>query len=240
VRAAVTARTRLIIINSPLNPACTCIGEQDLRELERLLEERDLALIADEVYEQVVFDGALHHSVLKFPALRARSVVVYSFGKTLHATGLRVGYAVAPPALSAELRKVHQFNTFTVPHALQVAVAGYLAERPDCGADLGAFFTARRDRLGALLAGGDFALLPSRGTYFQLIDYRALSSASDIEFADRLVREAGVAAIPLSVFYRQPPRMTLLRLCFAKREETLVEGAARLLAFARRASGAMA
>lgn len=240
VRAALTPHTRLIIINSPLNPACTCIGLQDLRELERLLEERDITLIADEVYEQVVFDGATHHSVLKFPALRARSVVVYSFGKTLHATGLRVGYAVAPPDLSAELRKVHQFNTFTVPHALQIAVAGYLAERPDCGTDLSGFFAARRDQLAALLAGGGFALLPSRGTYFQLIDYGALSGATDVEFADQLVREAGVAAIPLSVFYQQPPHMTLLRLCIAKREETLIEGARRLLAYARTLKGVAA
>ncbi len=233
VRAALTPRTRLIIINSPLNPACTCISEQDLRALEGLIEGRDITLLADEVYEQVVFDGAPHHSVLNFPALRARSVAVYSFGKTLHATGLRIGYAVAPRQLTAELRKVHQFNTFTVPHALQVAVANYLAERPDHGTELSGFFAAKRDRFAALLADGSFALLPSRGTYFQLVDYHGLSDVNDVEFADRLVREAGVASIPLSVFYQQPPRMTLLRLCFAKREETLAEGARRLVSYAR-------
>jgi methionine transaminase len=234
VRAACTPRTRLIIINSPQNPACSCLSGADLDELAALLRGRDCRVLADEVYEHMVFDGAAHASVLAHPELRERSVAVYSFGKTLHSTGLRIGYALAPPAMSAELRKVHQFNTFTVATATQHAVAAYLGERPDCGADLPAFFQARRDQLAGLLAAGGLEVLRSAGSYFLLLDYTAIDARADVELAGALISEAGVATIPLSVFYRDPPALRLLRLCFAKREDTLIEGARRLSAWARR------
>jgi methionine transaminase len=233
VRAAITPRTRLIIINSPLNPGCTCVTADDMLALAQLLRGRDIRVISDEVYEHIVFDGLEHHSVLKFPELRERSVAVYSFGKTLHATGLRVGYAVAPPAITTELRKVHQFNTFTIATALQQAIAGYLQEKPLCGESLGPFFTAKRALLGERLQGSGLTLPRAEGTFFQLIDYGAHASAGDLEFAEQLLTQARVATIPLSVFYEKPPPMTLLRLCIAKRDETLIDGAARLTNYLR-------
>lgn len=234
VRAAFTARTRLIIINSPHNPACSCLSQTDLDELAALLRGSECLVLADEVYEHMVFDGAAHATVLGHAELRARSVAVYSFGKTLHSTGLRIGYAVAPPALSSELRKVHQFNTFTIASAPQHAVAEYLRERPECGADLPQFFQAKRDRLMTLLTGQGMRVLHSAGSYFLLLDYTELDARADVELAGALIAEAGVATIPLSVFYREPPPLSLLRLCFAKREQTLVEGARRLCAWAHR------
>jgi methionine aminotransferase len=227
-----SARTRVLIVNSPHNPACSCFRAEDLAALAELVRGRDIYLIADEVYEHVVFDGRTHHSVLASPELRERSIAVYSFGKTLHATGLRVGYAVAPAALTAELRKVHQFNTFTIATALQWAIAHYLIERPQVSEGLGSFFQAKRDRFNAALAGSGWVITPAEGSYFQLIDYAAISTAGDLQFADELLAAAGVATIPLSVFYRQPPPMTLLRACIAKRDETLSSGAARLAAYA--------
>jgi methionine aminotransferase len=234
VRALVTERTRLVIVNSPHNPACSCLQTTDLDVLAAIVRERNCRVLADEVYEHMVFDGAKHASVLAHPELRARSVAVYSFGKTLHATGLRIGYAVAPAALTTELRKVHQFNTFTIATCLQQAVAGYLRERPLCGADLPEYFQGKRDRLSALLEGSGLRVLRSAGSYFQLVDYSAVSNRGDVELAAALIDEAGVATIPLSVFYREPPALRLLRLCFAKRDATLVEGARRLGDWARR------
>jgi len=233
VRGSVNERTRLVIINSPQNPACSCLDRGDLDALAALLRGRDCRVLSDEVYEHMVFDGARHQSVLAHPELRARSIAVFSFGKTLHATGLRVGYAVAPAALTTELRKVHQYNTFTIATSYQHAIAAYLRERPDCGADLPAFFQAKRDRLAALLEGSGFELLHSAGSYFQLASYAALDARRDVELAGALIDEAGVATIPLSVFYREPPPMSLLRLCFAKRDETLAEGARRLRRWAQ-------
>ena len=182
----------------------------------------------------MVFDGARHASVLAHPELRARSVAVYSFGKPLHATGLRVGYAVAPAELTVQLRKVHQFNTFTIATCLQQAIAWYLRERPECGADLPQFFQEKRDRLSGLLAGTGLTVVRSAGSFFQLVDYSAVSELGDVELSGALITEAGVATIPLSVFYRDPPPLRLLRLCFAKRDETLLEGARRLADWARR------
>ena len=239
VRAALTPRTRLVIINSPQNPACTCLDGADLDALATLLRGRETWVLSDEVYQHVVFDGRRHASVLAHPELRARSIAVYSFGKTLHATGLRIGYAVAPPALTAELRKVHQFNTFSIASALQQGIADYLADRPDWGAELPAFFVVRRDRLRAALAGAGLTLPPAQGTYFQLLDYGALSGEGDVAFAERLLTEAGVASIPLSPFYREPlASLRCLRLCFAKRDATLDEGARRIKAWALRGGGA--
>jgi methionine transaminase len=233
VRRALNGRTRLIIINSPQNPSCTVADAQDLDALAALIRDRPITLLADEVYEHVLYDGRRHASVLAHPELRERSFAVFSFGKTLHATGWRIGYCVAPPELTRELRKVHQFNTFSIVSPLQYAVARYLNDCPDAWTGLSAFFQAKRDLLAGLLRGSGFEPIPAAGTYFQLVDYSALSGANDVDFADRLIREAKIATIPLSPFYAAPPAMTLLRLCIAKRDETLEAAAARLRAFAR-------
>jgi len=234
VRAALNERTRLILFNSPHNPACTVAGAADLEALAQLIAARDIVVISDEVYEHVVFDGGRHHSVLTHPQLAARSFAVFSFGKTLHATGLRVGYCVAPPALTRELRKVHQFNTFSISHPLQHAVAAYLAEHPDCGADLASFFQAKRDRLRNALDASGFGLPPAQGTYFQLLDFSRFAPRDDMQFAERLLTEARVATIPLSPFYAVPQPLPFVRLCIAKQDRTLDEAAARLNAFAQR------
>jgi len=235
VRRALSARTRLVLFNSPHNPACTIARSADLDELARITEGHDITVLADEVYEHVVFDAARHASVLTHPALAPRSLAVFSFGKTLHATGLRVGYCVAPAPLTRELRKVHQFNTFSISHPLQHAIAAYLSEQPQCGAGLAGFFQAKRDRLRRALEGSGFVLPPAEGTYFQLLDFGAFAPPDDLAFAERLLTEARVATIPLSPFYAQPEPLSFVRLCIAKRDSTLDEAASRLNAFARSA-----
>jgi methionine aminotransferase len=232
LHAVLSPRTRLVLFNSPHNPACTAADRGDLDALAAALAAYDTLVLSDEVYEHVVFDGARHASVLAHPVLAARSIAVFSFGKTLHATGLRVGYCVAPAALTREVRKVHQFNTFSVSHPLQHAIAAYLAERPDCGEGLAVFFQAKRDRLRSALATSGFRLPPAQGTYFQLLDFSAFADGDDLAFAERLLTEARVATIPLSPFYAQPQRLPFVRLCVAKRDSTLDEAAARLNAFA--------
>ncbi|HEY6823505.1 MAG TPA: methionine aminotransferase, partial [Steroidobacteraceae bacterium] len=206
VRRALSSRTRLVLLNSPHNPACTIARREDLDELARIVEGRAILVLSDEVYEHVVFDGAQHASVLAHPQLAARSLAVFSFGKTLHATGLRVGYCVAPAELTRELRKVHQFNTFSISHPLQHAIAAYLAAMPGCGEQLAAFFQAKRDRLRSALEDSGFVLPKAEGTYFQLLDFHAFAPgpADDRAFAERLLNEAHVATIPLSPFYAQP------------------------------------
>ena len=233
VRRNLSDRTRLIIINSPQNPSCTVATPDDLDQLAACIRGRPITVIADEVYEHVLFDGRQHQSVLAHAELRDCSYAVFSFGKTLHATGWRVGYCVAPAQMTRELRKVHQFNTFSIASPLQYAIARYLASYPDAWQGLAAFFQAKRDLLAGLLRGSGIEPLPAAGTYFQLVDYGTLSREDDLKFADRLIREAKVAVIPLSPFYAKPPRMTLVRLCIAKRDETLREAAARLCAFAK-------
>jgi methionine transaminase len=235
VRRALNARTRLVLFNSPHNPACTIARSADLDELARIIEGRDITVLADEVYEHVVFDAARHASVLTHPALAPRSLAVFSFGKTLHATGLRVGYCVAPAPLTRELRKVHQFNTFSISHPLQHAIAAYLSEQPQCGAGLAGFFQAKRDRLRRALEGSGFVLPPAEGTFFQLLDFGAFAPPDDLAFAERLLTEARVATIPLSPFYAQPEPLSFVRLCIAKRDSTLDEAASRLNAFAKSA-----
>jgi methionine aminotransferase len=238
VRAAISERTRLILFNSPHNPSCTVATRQDLDALAEVIRGRDILVLADEVYEHVVYDGRAHTTVLTHPELAERSFAVFSFGKTLHATGLRVGYCVAPAILTRELRKVHQFNTFSIAHPIQHAIAKYLAANPDVGRGLATFFQAKRDRLRAALEGSGFHLPPAQGTYFQLMDFSALippsqgEAAPDVAFANRLLNEGGVATIPLSPFYAQPPVMPFVRLCIAKRDSTLEEAAGRINAFA--------
>jgi methionine transaminase len=235
VRSRLSDRTRLVIVNSPQNPSCTVATRADLDALAALVRDRPISILADEVYESVLFDGRRHASVLAHPELRERSFAVFSFGKALHATGWRTGYCVAPGALTRELRKVHQFNTFSIAAPFQHAIARYLGECPDAWSGLSAFFQAKRDLLSGLLRGSGFEPLTAAGTYFILVDYGALSRSSDIDFADRLIREAKVATIPLSPFYAAPPAMTLVRLCLAKRDETLKTAAERLRAFGERA-----
>lgn len=232
VRASITARTRLVILNSPHNPACTTLSRADLERLADVIRGRDILVLSDEVYEHVVYDGERHATVLAHPELAEKSIAVFSFGKTLHATGLRVGYAVAPARLTGELRKVHQFNTFSIAHPLQHAIAAYLGEKPGIGAALAPFFQAKRDRLRAALAHTAFTLPPARGTFFQLLDFGAIAPPGDVAFAERLLTQAGVATIPLSPFYEHPPTLTVVRLCIAKRDATLDEAAQRLTAFA--------
>ncbi|HVY81127.1 MAG TPA: methionine aminotransferase [Steroidobacteraceae bacterium] len=233
VAAAITERTRLIMINTPLNPACTVATKSDLDALAALIRNRDIFVMSDEVYEHVLYDGRKHVSVLAHPELRERSVAVFSFGKTLHATGIRVGYSVAPAELTRELRKVHQFNTFSIATPLQWAIAQYLIEKPNCWRDLSRFFQEKRDRVRAALEGTPFAVLPAEGTYFQLIDFSAIADTDDVTFAERLLTEAGVATIPLSPFYKEPPRLRVLRLCIAKQDRTLDDAVARLQQFAK-------
>jgi methionine transaminase len=233
VREAVTPRTRMIIVNSPQNPSCTVMSRDDLRELARLADERDLYVLSDEVYEHLVYDGAVHCSVLSEPGLAARSLAVFSYGKSLHATGLRVGYCIAPAPLTTELRRVHQFNTFTIATALQHAVAAYLAEKPDVFATLAPFFTAKRRLLTEGLAGSVLRILPCAGTYFTLVDYSAsemLGALDDTQAASVLLENVGVASIPLAPFYREPVKHRLLRLCFAKQDATLARASERLRA----------
>jgi methionine aminotransferase len=232
VRQSFTDRTRLVIVNSPQNPSCTVASRADLDALAALVRDRPISILADEVYESVLFDGRHHASVLAHPELRERSFAVFSFGKALHATGWRVGYCVAPPLLTRELRKVHQFNTFSIVAPLQHAIARYLTQCPDAWSGLSAFFQAKRDLLAGLLTGSGFEPVTGAGTYFLLVDYGAISRSRDVDFADRLIREAKIATIPLSPFYAAAPPMTLLRLCIAKRDETLRTAAERLCAFA--------
>jgi methionine aminotransferase len=244
VRTAINADTRLIIINNPHNPACTVASAADLDELAMLTRDRPITVLADEVYEHVQYDGRVHQSVINHPELKERSYAVYSFGKTLHITGWRVGYCVAPPVLTRELRKVHQFNTFSIAAPLQAAIRLYLERHPDAWREVAAFFSAKRDLLLAHLAESGLTLPPAAGSYFQLADYGqladngalggGLAECSDVEFTEKLINEAGVAVIPLSPFYREPPpAMRMVRLCVAKRDHTLTEAAARISAYTR-------
>lgn len=229
---AITPRTRLIFINSPHNPSGALLSRADLDQLAELVREREIWLISDEVYEHLVFDGAQHASVLAHEELYQRSFVVSSFGKTYHVTGWKTGYVVAPAALTAELRKVHQFVTFVAVTPLQHALADFMAEHPEHVSELPAFYQAKRDLFCNQLAASRFSFTPSPGTYFQLADYSAIRpDLNDLQMAEWLTREQGVAAIPVSVFYQQPPaEMRLVRFCFAKREETLLAAAEKLCA----------
>jgi methionine aminotransferase len=230
LRSALSSRTRLVIVNSPHNPSGALLSSADLAQLAELLRPYDCYLLSDEVYEHVVFDGAAHATALSRPELAERCFAVFSFGKTYHATGWKLGYCVAPPPLSAELRRVHQYVTFASTSPLQQALADYLAAHPEHHLELPAFYQERRDYFAALLAGTKFRSLPVAGTYFQLADYSAVSSLPDVEFARWLTIEHGVATIPVSVFYREPPAARLVRFCFAKENATLDAAAQRLRA----------
>jgi methionine aminotransferase len=228
VRDAITRRTRLLVVNSPHNPSGAVFEAADLDALTDVLQASDACVLSDEVYEHVVFDGRPHLSLLTRPELAARSFVVGSFGKTFHCTGWKVGYCVAPPALTSEFRKVHQFVQFAVAAPMQAAFADYLSEAPDHARELGAFYQDKRDHFCRVLAATPFSAVPSRGTYFQLADYSAVSDRPDVEFARWLTQEIGVAAIPVSVFSATPPSEHIVRFCFAKSDATLDAAGDRL------------
>jgi methionine aminotransferase len=227
VAAAVTPKTRLIMINSPHNPTGSVLRAADMEALSDIVRGTNILLISDEVYEHMVYDGARHESLCRYPELAQRSFVVSSFGKTYHVTGWKVGYVAAPAALSAEFRKVHQFNVFTVNTPVQHALAAYMHD-PAPYLELPAFYQKKRDLFRARLAQTRFKLLPSDGTYFQCVDYAAISSLPEVEFAKWLTAEIGVAAIPVSSFYNQPKESGIVRFCYAKKEETLLAALDRL------------
>ncbi len=227
--AALTPRTRLLIINTPHNPSGMVWTAQERDQLRDLLRPTDILVLSDEVYEHMVYDGRPHVSVSGDPELAARSMVVSSFGKTFHVTGWKVGYVAAPASLMAEFRKVHQFNVFTVNTPMQHGLARYLAN-PAPYLDLPAFYQRKRDLFRAGLAATRFELLPCEGTYFQCVDYSAISDLDDASFCRWLIEHAGVAAIPLSAFHAEAPQRQLIRFCFAKREETLQAALSRLQA----------
>ncbi|ASR44810.1 aminotransferase [Xanthomonas citri pv. mangiferaeindicae] len=229
VREAVTPRTRLLIVNSPHNPSGAMFTADDMQAIADIIAETGIYLLSDEVYEHIVFDGARHESALRYPALRERAFVVSSFGKTYHCTGWKLGYCIAPPALSAEFRKVHQYNVFCTFAPAQHAFAAMLREEPAHYEQLGAFYQAKRDAFAAQLATTRLRPLPVPGGYFQLVDYSAVSDLDDAAFCRWLTTDKGVAAIPLSPFYAQPPQgQRLARLCFAKNPTTLDAAIARL------------
>ena len=224
VERAITPRTRMMVVNTPNNPTASVFSAEDLCVMEGLLRSTDIVVVSDEVYEHIVFDGYRHESVSRFPGLAERSFVVSSFGKTYHVTGWKTGYVLAPRELMAEFRKVHQFNAFVTNGPVQYALAEYLKDR-DAYLGLAAFYQKKRDFFMEGVKASRFMPLPSRGTFFQNLRYDAISDEQDTELAIRLTKERGVASIPVSVFYREPPAHKVLRFCFAKSEETLARGA---------------
>lgn len=228
VADAITDKTRCIIVNSPHNPTATLLSKQDWLQLEKLVLENELFLISDEVYEHIVFDEHARLSANSFPDLASRSFVISSFGKTFHCTGWKTGYCVAPKVLSREFRKIHQFVTFTSFTPAQHALADMLAEEPEHIDQLGAFYQQQRDYFASEMAASRFTLLPSTGTYFILGDFSAISDMADTQFCEWLTETAGVAAIPLSVFYETPPDSKIIRFCFAKQHSTLQAAAKKL------------
>ena len=228
LRQLLSPRTRMLIINSPHNPTGSVWSADDMTELAALLAGTEIVVVSDEVYEHMVFDGVAHVSVMHYPALRERSFVISSFGKTFHITGWKIAYCLAPASLTAELRKTHQFVVFAVNHPMQLAIADFMREAPEFADQLAGFYQAKRDELRAELAASRLHLLPCAGTYFQLVDYSAVSTMADVDFAKWLTTERGVAAIPVSVFSPHGSNLRLVRLCFAKASSTLVEAGKRL------------
>jgi methionine aminotransferase len=230
VRAAITPKTRMLMINSPHNPSGAMLGVDDMNTIADILRDTGIWLLSDEVYEHIVFDGARHESALRYPELRERAFVISSFGKTYHCTGWKVGYCIAPPALSAEFRKVHQYNVFCTFHPAQHAFAAMIDAEPEHYEQLGAFYAAKRDRFREQLLQTRLKPLPVPGGYFQLVDYSAVSDLDDVAFCRWLTIEKGVTAIPLSPFYETPPAgQRLARLCFAKNEATMDAAIERLM-----------
>ncbi|MCP4134053.1 MAG: pyridoxal phosphate-dependent aminotransferase [bacterium] len=227
VREAVSPKTKLIILNSPHNPTGAVLRKEDMAPLIEIVQKNDLFILSDEVYEHIIFDGIEHESMSRYPELAERSFVVSSFGKTYHATGWKIGYCLAPAAMSAEFRKVHQYLTFASTTPIQYAYADFM-DNTEAWSGLPAFYQEKRDRFLTHLEGSRFRVVPCSGTYFQMLDYSAITDEPDTEFARRLTKEHGVASIPPSVFYRDGDDHKVLRFCFAKKDKTLEEAAEKL------------
>jgi methionine aminotransferase len=228
IKKLITQKTRMIIINTPQNPTGTILTAKDMLQLEKITDGTDIIILSDEVYEHIIFDGYEHQSVARYPKLASRSIIVYSFGKTFHATGWKVGYCLGPAHLMKEFRKVHQFTVFSVNTALQHALTAYMLNKENY-MGLSEFYQEKRDYFQKLMKGSKFKILPCLGSYFQLLDYSSISKEKDTDYAIRLTKEIGVASIPVSVFYSVPHDYHLLRFCFAKENEQLEKAAERLL-----------
>jgi methionine aminotransferase len=222
---AISNRTRLIIINSPHNPCGSVLSKADLNTLASLIRDKNILVLSDEVYEHMVYDGQQHESVLSHAELREKSFAVFSFGKTYHATGWKLAYCVAPKQLTEEFRKVHQFVTFTTSSFVQYAIADFMEECPQHTLELPSFYEKKRDTFCNMMKPSRFTFTPSKGTYFQLVDYSAISNKSDIDFTRYITQEKGVAAIPLTPFYETPPDTKIIRFCFCKDDSTLQKAA---------------
>jgi methionine aminotransferase len=233
VKKKISAKTKMIVINTPHNPSGSIWEENDIKELEEITSKSNLLILSDEVYEHIIFDGRQHHSICKYPQLADRAIVINSFGKTFHTTGWKVGYVLAPRYLTDEFRKVHQFTVFAVNTPVQYAYAEYLKDENHY-LSLPKFYQAKRDFVLNLLNGSKFKPFNCSGTYFILLDYSSISNESDIEFAIRLTKKAGVAVIPLSPFYSFTVKLKIIRICFAKTDEILESGVERLLDFANK------
>jgi len=227
VAAAVSSKTKLLIVNTPNNPSGTLLGAKDIEALTDLSSRNDFYILCDEVYQHLIYEGAEHNSMLRYPALRERSVCTYSFGKVFNNTGWKMGYFIAPPDITYEIRKVHQFEVFSANTPIQYALADFLADESTY-LDLNAFYEKKRDFFASKMAESKFKLLPCRGSYFQLADYSVLSQKPDMEYAQELTKSIGVSSIPVSAFYHNKHDNKVLRFCFAKDEETLSKAAEKL------------
>lgn len=227
VEKKVNNKTRMIMINTPQNPTGAVMSLEDMLSLEKIVLKYGLIVLSDEVYERIIFDGLLHQSVVRFPGLYSQSIAAFSFGKTFHATGWKIGYTVAPESLTKEIRKAHQFITFSINTPVQYALAEYLTN-PESYESLGLFYQQKRDYFLEQIKGSSFEPIPSRGSYFQLVSYKNLSDKTEIAMAEELTQKFKVAAIPVSVFYKRKINQHLLRFCFAKKEETLAKAGAIL------------
>ena len=228
VKKVVNHRTKMIIINTPHNPTGAVMSADDMKQLEKLTKNSDIIIISDEVYEHIVFDGNRHESAARYPGLASRSFIISSFGKTFHTTGWKLGYCIAPKELMTEFRKVHQFLVFSCNTPMQMACAEFLKDKSHY-LELSAFYQEKRDYFIQLIRGSRFSFTPASGTYFQLLQYDKLSEEKDTDYAVKLIKEHGVASIPISVFYHKPVYDKMLRFCFAKKNETLEKAAELLL-----------
>jgi methionine aminotransferase len=228
VKRLINNKTKMIILNSPHNPTATILSKKDIDELSALVKNQDILILSDEVYEHLIYDGQVHHSMARYPELQKRSFIISSFGKTFHATGWKIGYCLAPAYLMQEFRKIHQFLVFSVNSPMQYAIAEYL-KNENTYLSLPGFFQEKRDYFRKGLEQTRFKLLPCSGSYFQSVAYNAITDEKDTDFAIRLTKEAGVAAIPVSAFYRKGTDRHILRFCFAKRQETIDKAVDRLI-----------
>lgn len=225
VSAKITSKTKMIVINTPHNPSGTVLEKEDLLQLQQLVENTNILILSDEVYEHLIYDNKEHQSVARFPKLAERSLITYSFGKTFHVTGWKVGYCVAPEELMKEFRKVHQYNVFCVNHPMQWALNEYL-QKPEHYLELSAFYQEKRDNFLQQIKNSRLELIPAQGTYFQTASYKNITTEKDTDFALRLIKEKGLATIPVSVFNKNQKDELMLRFCFAKKKETLAKAAA--------------